>query len=419
MQGAKHLNTVLIMEKKTNVPKLRFPEFEGEWVEKKLGEVSNKITDGTHDTPKPIIQGVPFLTAIHIKDGFIDYENCYYLPEEEHKLIYQRCNPEKGDLLIVNIGAGTGTCAMNIVDYEFSLKNVAVVKPNKDIIYSSFLEQIQRNKSKKIFSQLASGGAQPFLSLNEIGKLKITLPTLAEQTKIASFLTAVDDKLTQLKKKKSLLEEYKKGVMQKLFSQELRFKDDNGEDFPEWEEKKIGKVCKIYDGTHQTPDYVEDGIPFYSVEHVTADDFTKTKCISRDVFERENSRVKLEKGDILMTRIGDIGTAKYIDWDVEASFYVSLALLKKTRINNNEFIYHYISSSFFKNELYQRTIHVAFPKKINLGEIGECLIKLPSLPEQTKIANFLSAIDERINHCSKQIERMEEWKKGLLQQMFV
>src|SRR5690606_506151 len=130
---------------------------------------------------------------------------------EEHDKIYQRCNPEIGDLLLVNIGAGTATCAINSVDYPFSLKNVALIKPNRKLLNSLFLEQIQRKNSKKQFHQLTSGGAQPFLSLKEIGRFKLFLPSLSEQEKIAQFLVSIDKKLEALKKKKELLEQYKKG----------------------------------------------------------------------------------------------------------------------------------------------------------------------------------------------------------------
>jgi type I restriction enzyme S subunit len=148
-----------------------------------------------------------------------------------------------------------------------------------------------------------------------------------------------------------------------IFSQKLRFKDDNGNEFPNWEIKKLKDVSKIYDGTHQTPNYVDNGIPFYSVEQVTANQFDNTKYISEEVYEKENKRVKLQRGDILMTRIGSVGVAKYINWDVNASFYVSLALIKKSNKVNNEYLSHFINSLFFQSELWKRTIHVAFPKK--------------------------------------------------------
>ena len=207
--------------------------------------------------------------------------------------------------------------------------------------------------------------------------------------------------------------------MQKIFSQESRFKADDGSAFPEWEVKDLGAFAKIFDGTHQTPDYVDEGIPFYSVEHLTSNDFTKTKFVTQEVYEKENTRVKVEKGDILMTRIGDIGTSRYIDWDVKASFYVSIVLIKQSSSYISKYLHHFIGSNFFQNELYSRTIHVAFPKKINLGEIGNCLVYLPSKEEQTKIANFLSAIDKKIQLVQGQVDKMEAWKKGLLQKMFV
>ncbi len=193
----------------------------------------------------------------------------------------------------------------------------------------------------------------------------------------------------------------------------LRFKEFSND----WTLSKLSECSDIYDGTHTTPDYKESGVPFYSVEHVTSGNFSNTKFISLEVFEKENKRVRLEKGDILMTRIGDIGTPKYLDWDVQASFYVSLALIKPKN-KNGLFLSQYILSQFFQKELHERTIHVAFPKKINLGEIGECLVKMPHQNEQTKIASFLSAVDQKITQITKQKELLTQYKKGVMQKIF-
>lgn len=194
----------------------------------------------------------------------------------------------------------------------------------------------------------------------------------------------------------------------------LRFGDFNGD----WASSKLSGFTSIYDGTHQTPEYVKEGVPFYSVEHLTANDFSSTKFIASSVFEKENKKIKLEKGDILMTRIGDIGTARLIDWDVKASFYVSLALIKKTEKINSIFIAQYINSNNFQRELWKRTIHVAFPKKINLGEIGECEVFVPIFKEQEKIASFLGAVDEWIENLKEQKENLELYKKGMMQKIF-
>ena len=192
--------------------------------------------------------------------------------------------------------------------------------------------------------------------------------------------------------------------------------------FPGWSNKwdinSLKTFVKIYDGTHQTPNYVKEGVPFYSVEHITSNNFTKTKLVSREVFDKENKRVKLEKNDILMTRIGDIGSAKLIDWEVQASFYVSLALLKHSENINPSYLLQYINSNYFQRELWKRTIHVAFPKKINLGEIGECFISTPKSDEQQKIADFLSSVDSWIDNLRKQKESLEAYKIGITQKIF-
>lgn len=184
-----------------------------------------------------------------------------------------------------------------------------------------------------------------------------------------------------------------------------------------WKRQQLGSLAKIYDGTHQTPNYVDEGIPFYSVEHVTANQFEVTKFISEFVFEKESSRVRLERDDILMTRIGDIGTARLIDWDVKASFYVSLALIKHGKDFFSGYLANYINGALFRRELWKRTIHVAFPKKINLGEIGNCEVLLPPLPEQKKIAQILSTWDKAITTTEQLLANSQQQKKALMQQL--
>ena len=116
--------------------------FPTDWKINSLADISTKITDGTHDTPKPIKEGIPFLTAIHVKENHIAFESCYFLPKSVHDEIYKRCNPEFKDILMVNIGAGTGTTALVNVKYQFSLKNVALIKPDIKVSDGRFLNQV-------------------------------------------------------------------------------------------------------------------------------------------------------------------------------------------------------------------------------------------------------------------------------------
>lgn len=384
-------------------PKLRFKEFDGDWEVKKLGDISI-FFDGKR---KPIkesdrnkIKGkYPYYGA----SGIIDYVNDFIF-EGEYILL-----GEDG----ANIITRSSPLAF-LVQGKFWVNNHAHVLKAKgsNRFLSESLECIKYDKYN-------TGTAQPKLNANVCKSIILSIPTLPEQQKIASFLTAVDQKIELLNRKKEKLQQYKKGVMQQIFSQQIRFKQDNGKDFPDWEEKKLGEITEYYDGTHQTPKYVKSGIPFYSVEHVTANQFSKTKYISEEIFEKENRRVKLEKGDLLMTRIGDVGTVRLIDWDVKASFYVSLVLIKQNNTFDSSYLNQFIKSNYFQRELWKRIIHVAFPKKINLGEIGNCHVVLPIIQEQQKIANFLSAIDKKIESVNQQLEKAQQFKKGLLQQMLV
>tara|TARA_R110000744_G_scaffold297229_1_gene407025 strand:+ start:1191 stop:2333 length:1143 start_codon:yes stop_codon:yes gene_type:complete len=380
------------MEKQL-IPQLRFPDFKGEW---KIKKVENILSIGSGKDYK------------HLEDGEIPvYGTGGYMTSVDEFLYNGEsvCIGRKGTIdnpIFLNEKFWT-------VDTLFYTHSFKQVLPR--FVYSLF-QNINWYKHNE-----ASG--VPSLSKKTIEKININIPSLPEQQKIASFLSDVDDKITKLTKKKDLLEQYKKGIMQKIFNQELRFKDDDGNEFPKWEMKELGKITKYYDGTHQTPNYVSEGIPFYSVEHVTANQFEKTKFISKKVFDKENKRVRLEKGDILMTRIGNVGKARYIDWDVKASFYVSLALIKQNSSFSSKYLAQYINSVPFQRELWKRIIHVAFPIKINLGEIGKCLVQLPCIEEQTKIANFLSDIDVKIEALDTKIKNSQAFKKGVLQQMFV
>lgn len=185
-----------------------------------------------------------------------------------------------------------------------------------------------------------------------------------------------------------------------------------------WEFTSLSSVARIYDGTHQTPSYVKSGIPFVSVEDIEDIQGT-TKFIRPDAFEKD-FKVKPTKGDILMTRItaGVIGATAIIENDAPLGYYVSLALIRPNPGVNPHFLRYSIGSPSFKRELHKRIIHVAFPKKINLGEIGECRQYVPPNEEQHKIATFLSAVDEKIGQLARKKELLLKYKQSLMQQIF-
>ncbi|MBU0480565.1 MAG: restriction endonuclease subunit S [Proteobacteria bacterium] len=164
------------------------------WDTNQLAKECLKITDGTHDTPERLTSGVPFITGKHVRPFSIDYNGCDYVLEEDHRIIYSRCDPRYGDVLYTNIGVNLGTAAMNVVDYEFSMKNVALLRPVNESLNPRFLEHyLNYEKIKnKIISDLSSGGAQKFLGLGQIKKIGIILPPLDLQNQFATIVEKVD-----------------------------------------------------------------------------------------------------------------------------------------------------------------------------------------------------------------------------------
>ena len=401
-----------------NVPKLRFGEFEDEWQDSTLGDVSKVTSGGTPNRANNEFWNgsIPWVSTALIDFNVIK-EADEFITEDGLNNSSAKLFP-KNTLLMAMYGQGKTRGKVAILGIEAATNQACAAIMFNEEVDTNFAFHNLSGRYDEI-RELSNAGSQENLSAGLIKELNLSYPQITEQQKIADFLSAVDEKITALTAQKTALTQYKQGMMQRIFSQTLRFKNDNGADYPEWEVKYLKNVSAIYDGTHMTPDYQASGVPFYSVEHVTSDNFNDTKFISAEVFEKECKRVKIEKNDILMTRIGDIGTSKLIDWDVKASFYVSLALIKPFTTTVGAYLDQYIRSSYFQRELYQRTIHVAFPKKINLGEIGECVVKLPNFDEQTKIAQLLTELDDKINAVDAQIQSAQQWKQGLLQQMFV
>ncbi|HBB96099.1 MAG TPA: hypothetical protein DC054_11980 [Blastocatellia bacterium] len=400
-------------------PALRFRAFDGDWTEAKIGDVTSHV-DYRGKTPPKSESGVFLVTAKNVKVGHIDYEcSKEYIPKELYDEVMRRGRPRLGDVLITTEAPLGNVATIDRIDVALA-QRIIKFRGKESVLSNDFLKHLLLSQSfQKLLNEKSTGSTAKGIKGSVLHKLPLVFPVMAEQQKIAAFLSAVDEKVSQLARKKDFLFKYKKGLLQQIFDREIRFKDDNRNDFPDWGESPLGTLCKIYDGTHMTPDYKESGVPFYSVEHVTSNNFSETKYIAEEVYESEKKRVVLEKGDILMTRIGDIGTSKYISWDVKASFYVSLALIKKSSKISSPYLDQFIKSHIFQRELHRRTLHVAFPKKINLGEISECRVLTPVIEEQIKIAKLLSAVDQRIELVTKQAERLRTFKKGLLQQMFV
>jgi type I restriction enzyme S subunit len=355
----------------------------------------------------------PYLTNFNVQWGYFDLSklNKMHFSKKERLKFALR----KGDILVCE-GGEVGRCA--IWNDEFSncyyQKALHRLRPiNDEISTSYFYEYMRLISGTKIIENLTSKTSIAHLTREKLLNLMILVPPKAELDKITQILSAWNKAIETTEKLIENSKAQKKALMQQLFSDT----DSNAGSKAKTAPFQIGELTSIYDGTHSTPHYVKEGVPFYSVEHLTRDDFSDTKFISEAVYQKENLRVKLEKGDILMTRIGDIGTPKYLDWDVQASFYVSLALIKQSTAFNSHYLSYYIQSDAFQRELWKKTIHVAFPKKINLGDLGKCIVFLPPIEEQKQIAKILSSVDQAIKAQEQKLGCLQKEKHSLMQRL--
>ena len=240
----------------------------------------------------------------------------------------------------------------------------------------------------------------PSLNTTSINNVDIALPSKEEQTKIATFLSAVDEKISQLTQKHALLSQYKQGMMQKLFSQQIRFKADDGSEFGEWEETELGKHCQIKTGKLDANAMRPNGeFRFYTC----AKEFY---LIDEYAFDTEALLIS-----------GNGANVGYIHY-YKGKFNAYQRTYVLDQWQQNIIFIQYFLEQFLKERIYGEKKEGNTPY-IVLSTLSEMPLLLPCLEEQTKIANFLSAIDQKIEVVAQQIERAKQWKKGLLQQMFV
>ena len=402
------------------MPKLRFPEFSDGWEVKKFDEIF------LFSTGKNIKQNE---ASPKFETPCVRYGELYHMYNEVINEVINKTNLDKSELLFSEgneiLLPSAGEDPMDIGSASaLTIKNVAIgrtiniLKPLKANFYSQiYVAYYINHKLKKDISKLAKGVSISNVYNSDLKTLEITLCTLPEQQKIATFLSTVDEKLKGLKKKKSLLEIYKKGVMQKLFSQKIRFKDDEENEFDNWEVKKLGETCEIIGGgTPDTinPEYWNGNIQWFTPTEIKSDYVSKSIRTITELGLQKSSAKKLPIGTILLTTRATIGEASIAleECTTNQGFQ---SLIVKEGINNL-FVFNWIKEN--KHELTTRANGSTFPE-ISKTEIEKIQIPIPSFQEQTKIANFLMAIDEKITNVDTQIKQTELWKKGLLQQMFV
>lgn len=356
------------------------------------------------------------ITGTDFDNGQVNWKSCAYVSKARYEQDSNiKIRPQ--DILISKDGTIGKVAYLGMIPKAGTLNSgIFVIRANDRKIDQVFLSKIFMSfYFEEFLNRLVAGSTINHLYQKDFVKFCFPLPNSEEQVAIAAALSDVDSLISALTKKIEKKKAIKQGLMQQLLTGKKRLPGFNDK----WKSMLLGDIAEVKDGTHQTPKYVKSGgKPFYSVENVTADDFKNVKHISLEEHKALTSNYRMEKGDVLMTRIGSIGCCKYVDWDVDASFYVSLALLKINEKYDSKFISYLSNIKSFKEEVMLNSLVFAIPQKINLGNISLIKVYIPtSKAEQTAISNILSDCDSEIAALEEKRDKYKEIKQGMMLQL--
>ena len=388
------------MEKKMKIPNLRFPEFKVEWKEKYLGKTC-VIKTGNRDTQNRISNG---LYPFYVRSNTVERINSFSYDGEA--------------ILTSGDGVGVGK-NFHYVNGKFDYHQRVYCLQQFEKDYSgSFIYHVFAEKFNKRVMRLSAKNSVDSVRMDMISQMSISFPSLEEQQKIASFLTAVDEKINLLQKKKQGLEQYKKGVMQQLFSQKLRFKKEDGNDYPDWEEKKLGDfILKFIVPMRDKPKDLKGNIPWCRIEDFNGKYISKSKTnqgVTEDVVRDMNLKI-YPINTLLVSCSANLGFCAITKKELITN-QTFIGLVPNQEKINIDYLYHVMKLSSRRLNVLSSGTTISY---LSRNEFENFKIHYPTITEQTKIANFIDTLDSKIELVNTQITNTQEFKKGLLQQMFV
>lgn len=399
----------------SNIPKLRFPEFSGEWEEKKLSDFMTRLTrkNSNNESSRAL--------TISSVDGLID-QGEFFKKQIASKDTSGYYLLKKGDFAYnksYSVGYDYGSIK-RLDRYEDGVVSTLYIcmsltsDTNSDYL-THYFDSMKWNKS---VSEISAEGARNHgllnISTEAFFQTKHFLaPSSAEQQKIANFLSNVDSIITAETKILNTLQKKKKALMQKLFTRQLRFKSADGTDFPAWEEKKLGDVCETYSGgtpKSGTAEYYGGEIPFIRSGEISSN---KTELFLTEKGMENSSAKMVSKGDILYALYGANSGLCSIS-KIDGAINQAILCIKTNE--NKRFLCNYLQ---YQREYFYSTYLQGGQGNLSGKLVESFIIPLPCIVEQQKIADCLSSIDSLIQNQQKVVTTWQQRKKALLQQMFI
>ncbi|SFO14958.1 restriction endonuclease subunit S [Proteiniclasticum ruminis] len=413
------------MSKKTS--RLRFNKYKSSPQIGKLGDYSIKV--GSGKTPKggsSVYQndGVILIRSQNVLDGQLELNEVAFISHEINKTMSNsEVNPN--DVLLNITGASIGRCA--IVPNDFPPANVnqhvCIIRADENKLDPKYLmQQILSPRIQNQINSLQAGGNREGLNFQQIRAFNVVIHDYQEQVQIGNFLSTIDSRITNQSSKIDSLQELKKGVMQKIFSQEIRFKREDGGEYPDWEYRRL---CDFSTRVTRKNKNLQSNraLTISSIDGLVEQESYFTRRVA-------SSNIKgyflLRKGEFAYNKSysngypwGSIKMLKKYDEGVLSTLYICFSIDESV---DGEFFEHYFNSNNWHNEISMIAVEGARNHgllNVRPGDFFETVHELPSLEEQHKIADFLSTLDSKIDIESQILSTLQTLKKGLLQQMFV
>ena len=409
------------MSEVAQAPQLRFSEFSDEWEAGYLNEFIDSLDAGVSvnstDRQAESNEKCILKTSCVSSGVFKLKENKVVLDDDE---IQRLKEPLQSNTIIISRMNTPALVGANAI-VTYSMSNVFLpdrlwaAKINKNYSGKWLGILMSSTKFRAALSARATGTSASMKNITkgDVLSLKITYPAKPEQQKIAAFLTAVDNKIEQLSKKQELLGEYKKGLMQQIFSQAIRFKADDGSEFPDWEEKNGNEIFDNISNKNHDSD-----LPILAItqEHgAIPRDLINYKMIVSD--KSVSSYKVVETGDFIISLRSFQGGIEYSNYKGICS--PAYIILRPAIEIEKKFYKYYLKTYRYIQDLNRKLEGIRDGKMVSYKYFSEIKLPYPSISEQAKIANFLSSIDNKIEQVGKQLDESKQFKKALLQQMFV
>ena len=401
-----------------------------EWEVKRLEECTNKITDGSHTSPAPVeISNYKICTVANMKKYKLDLENSTNISEEDYiRLIKNGCSAERGDVLL----SKDGTVGKTLVYSQSGenivfLSSIAIIRPQKNILLGEYLNQyLQETRTLERLSNTKTGSAIKRIVLKDIKNIKIIIPKIQEQERIASILSTVDEQIDNVDALIEKNKELKKGLMQTLLIKGIghtKFKKTEIGEIPEeWELESMNKIVTSTQLGTNTLGKENEKIPMLKMGNLTIGgfDFNKLEYISEEELEM-NKEYILSNGDFLFNTRNTLElVGKSAVWNSQidkAIFNSNIMRIKYCSKINDFYMGYYFSSDIGWKQLKSISTGTTSVAAIYTKDLMKIKVIIPSIGEQEKIVSILLEVDKKIEEYENKKQKLEELKKGLMQQL--